>query len=41
MPYNLICRASCQDDDTIPWRNSQWVTGYTVNDFNDAGSGKP
>jgi hypothetical protein len=23
----LICRASCQDDDTIPWRNSQWVTG--------------
>ena len=26
----LICRASCKDDDTIPWRNSQWVTGYVI-----------
>ena len=25
---SLICRASCQDDDTLPWRNSQWVTDY-------------
>ena len=25
---SLIFRASCQDDDTTPWRNSQWVTGY-------------
>ena len=25
---SLIGRASCQDDGTISWRHSQWVTGY-------------
>ena len=27
-PAFRLCRASCQDDDTLPWRNSQSVTGY-------------
>jgi hypothetical protein len=31
---SLICRASCKDDDTLPWLNVQWVTGYRISKKN-------